>query len=58
MSIGPPNWSRSISNFDIVLLNTRNHWMVSDGNFNGWIFVYQKLFLEILKSVLTLVSLR
>ena len=41
-----------------VLLNTRNHWMVSDRNFNGWIFVNQKLFFEILKSVLALASSR
>ena len=32
--------------------------MVSDENFNGWIFVVQKLFLEILKSVLALASSR
>ena len=41
-----------------ILLNTKNHWMVSDRNFNHRIFVDHKLFLEILKSVLALVSSR
>ena len=47
MSIGPSNRGRSISNFDITFYSTleTTGWS-PDRNFNGWIFVDQKLFFE------------